>query len=162
MGCVGKGYGVVLCSLTRKAKGFTLIELLVAMAIVAILAMIVTPVYQGYTQRAYIADSGTTLSLNASRLEARYLDTRSYANDAGACDISMPENTKYFTYQCVIPNNDNQRFELSATSTSALQTDKTLVLSINEQGHRQTSLLDGNTQTAQHDCWLLTETGVCQ
>ena len=58
-------------SSTKISAGFTLIELMIVVAIVAILAGVALPSYQGYIQRAKRADAKTSL-LDVRLLQEKY------------------------------------------------------------------------------------------
>lgn len=63
----------------RPGAGFTLIELLVTMAIVALLAALAYPSYQGYVLRGQIVNATDGLSALQANMERYYQDNRSYA-----------------------------------------------------------------------------------
>lgn len=60
------------------AKGFTLIELMIAMAVMAIMAAIAIPSYQGYIQKVRRSDAVTLLMEAAGRQEKFYYRNNSY------------------------------------------------------------------------------------
>ena len=62
-------------------SGFTLIELLIVVAIIAILAAIAIPSYQGYIERGHRADTISELQNIASTIESRKIQQGRYSND---------------------------------------------------------------------------------
>lgn len=79
----------------RRSKGFTLIELMITVVIVAILAGIAYPSYEGYMKRSRRAEAQQLLSAISNR-EAQYLlDSRMYTNVIGATGLNV--NTERWT-----------------------------------------------------------------
>jgi type IV pilus assembly protein PilE len=66
----------------RYGAGFTLIDLMVTLAIVAILASVALPSYQGFMQKARRNDAKTGLMRSAQALEACFTEFNAY-NNAG-------------------------------------------------------------------------------
>lgn len=71
----------------RKAlrpAGFTLVELLLAVAIMAVLAALAVPLYQGYIERARVATAITDIRTIAFKLRAFHQDEGSYPTNLTA------------------------------------------------------------------------------
>lgn len=76
-------------------KGFTLIELMITVAVVAILASIAYPSFEGYLKRSRRSEAQQLLAAIANR-EAQYLlDSRMYTNVIGATGLNA--NTERWT-----------------------------------------------------------------
>ena len=65
----------------RSSLGFSLLEVMVAAVIVAILAMIAVPAYQGSITKGKRSDAKAGLMNVASRMEQYFLDNKSYSTD---------------------------------------------------------------------------------
>lgn len=132
----------------RRFQGFTLIELMIAMAIIAILASIAIPTYNGYVRRGKTTEATSTLADLRVRLERYYADQTppSYDND-GACGVAMPNTpaVKYFTYACVT---DGQTFTITATGEDDEGMDG-YIYTINHTNAKSSTLPDGGTA----NCW---------
>jgi len=76
----------------RRARGFTLIELMIVVAIAAILASVVLPMYRTYVQRGRIIDATSRLSDFRVRMEQYYMDNRTY-DKGGKCGVDDPTDT---------------------------------------------------------------------
>jgi type IV pilus assembly protein PilE len=75
----------------RRARGFTLIELMITVVIVAILASVAWPSYQGYLQRGRRAEA-QTLMLDIVNKEQQYLlDARQYTNVLGVGGLAIAQ-----------------------------------------------------------------------
>jgi|SRR5688500_1585772 len=73
----------------RRAAGFTLIEVMITVAIVAILASIAWPSYQGYLQRSRRSEA-QSLMLSIVNKEQQYLlDARQYTDVIGAGGLGI-------------------------------------------------------------------------
>jgi len=75
----------------RHTKGFTLIELMIVVVIIAILAAIAFPSYQGSVQKSRRADAKSTLLATAQILERCFTEFNKY-NDAN-CSLVQADNT---------------------------------------------------------------------
>ncbi|MCG8667931.1 MAG: type IV pilin protein [Pseudomonadales bacterium] len=99
-------YSMVLKS---KQQGVTLMELMIALAIIAIIASVAIPNYQGNASKARRSDAQTALLGLASAMERYYTANNTYlgaaqAGDTGAPDIYPDEapidgDTKYYDLQ---------------------------------------------------------------
>lgn len=82
---------------TARQKGFTLIELMIVVAIIGILAAVALPAYQGYTQRAKMAEVVLAMSVCRNHVSEGYeAATASLpgANNWG-CEVSSGAGTRY-------------------------------------------------------------------
>ncbi|HTP71946.1 MAG TPA: type IV pilin protein [Burkholderiaceae bacterium] len=155
-----------LKSLPRRQGGFTLIELVIALAIVAILASIAMPSYQGYVRRGQLADAFTTLADMRVKMEQYYQDNKFYgsASNATTCPqlpgySAFPVATKYFSVDCG-PGSANatplQTFKLTAAGTGGLTTGYQYTL--DNAGTKGTDKFANNSTTAA--CWM-TKASTC-
>jgi type IV pilus assembly protein PilE len=87
-------------NLSRRSDGFTLIELMIATTIVAILAAIALPAYQGQTRKSNRAAAQAFLMDIGTRQQQRFLDVRSYADTTEDLGITTPE--KVATHYTVV------------------------------------------------------------
>ena len=76
----------------RPASGFTLIELLVAVAVLAILATLALPSFQGPMVRQQIVDSSTVINVGKNAVGAKWAATQKLPVDNA--DAGLPEADK--------------------------------------------------------------------
>jgi type IV pilus assembly protein PilA len=76
----------------RPASGFTLIELLVAVAVLAILATLALPSFQGPMVRQQIVDSSTVINVGKSAVSAKWAATQKLPADN--LEAGLPEADK--------------------------------------------------------------------
>ena len=141
----------------RRAGGFTIIELMIAVAIVAILAAVAMPSYQGYIRRGQLAEAFTALSDMRVKMEQYYQDNKFYgaSNATTNCPalpgpITFPVTSKYFSYTCAGGAAPSQTFTLTATGNSGLTTGYNYTL--NQSAAKGTTYFAGAASTAV--CWL--------
>jgi type IV pilus assembly protein PilE len=133
-----------------RQRGFTLIELVITMVVIAILAAIAVPSYNGYVSRSRAAEATGTLGSLRLRMEQAYQDNGNYG--AGGCAVATV-NTDFFDFVCNLTNG-GQGFTVTATGKASAYG---YSFSIDEQGNRRT-LAFPNAGAA--NCWLV-KAGVC-
>ena len=84
--------------LTSK-KGFTMLELLMVIIVIGILASLAIPQYQGFMEKARVAEARNVISSIKSAQELYFLENAQYGAEA---DI----NGNYVTYETVTGNNE--------------------------------------------------------
>ena len=141
--------------------GFSLIELMIAITIFGIIAAFAYPNYGDYMQRGRLVDASTDLATLAIRIEQQFLETRRYTNDAGQCAMPAIDNTEYFTFDCVIADNNLNNFSLRASSTDRLGDGTTVRYTINQTGNRATEYLRNNNVINSVNCWASNFEGDC-
>jgi type IV pilus assembly protein PilE len=78
--------------LPQAQRGFTLIEVMIVVAVVAILAAIALPSYQGQVRKSRRAEAQSHLMALAGRQQQFLVDTRAYADTVGGIGIATPAN----------------------------------------------------------------------
>ncbi|MDH5545163.1 MAG: prepilin-type N-terminal cleavage/methylation domain-containing protein [Gammaproteobacteria bacterium] len=144
-----------------KKPGFSLVELLAVITIAGILASFAIPAYYSFLQRGYVADATSSLTRLANQLESSFLDSRNYANAQGQCAVPTDDTSDYFDIQCAITGQGLNQYLLSATTTARFDQEKTYVYSLDNNGRRQTRVFINNSETAHHECWLVSNNGAC-
>ena len=76
----------------RLEFGFTLIELMVTVAVIAIIASIAIPSYQGYIADSYRNQAAVDAKVCALALERFYSEGFTYVGGGGRCDSDSPTN----------------------------------------------------------------------
>lgn len=127
-----------------RQRGFTLIELMVAVAIVAILSAVALPAYNSYVQRSRVPPALDALSSYQVRMEQRFQDTGSFANNGG-CAVALPTNIANFTISCVV--NGTNGYTATATGSGAMSG---YTYTVNQAGTRATTAHPKGTNAS---CW---------
>ena len=107
----------------RPPHGFTLIELLVAIAIAAILAAIALPVYTESIRKSRRAEAASLLTSLQQAQERYRANNPNYASSVS--QLTPAPNTVGSHYQAAISTANATSYTLTATATSAAQTDDT-------------------------------------
>ena len=113
-------------------RGFTLIELMVTVAIVAILASIAVPAYQGQVRKSRRVEAKTALLDLAGREERLYATTNAYGSTpaslgygAGTGAFSLPVGNGYYNVTVATTAGPPATFTITATAIGAQAQDTT-------------------------------------
>jgi type IV pilus assembly protein PilE len=138
-----------------KSRGFTLIELMIAVAVVAIVLATALPAYNGYLNRAKIAEAVSGLADYRVRMEQFFQDNRNYGTASSTCPVAVPPSQS-FSYACTV-GSATPTISYTATAASlagalgAAAGDYSFA--INEANAKSTTKFKGVTVTK--SCWLL-------
>lgn len=133
----------------KMQKGFTLVELMIVVAIVGILAVVVTPVYSDYVIRGKLVDATSGLSNGRVKLEQFFQDNRTYVG--GTC----PASTDYFTFACATAAST---YTITATGVGNLSA---FIYYIDNTNTKQTTGLKAGWGTVPANCWIVSKGGSC-
>ena len=90
--CTERQYDLVGRPGRRFESGFTLIELMVTVAIIAIIAAIAVPSYQGYISDRYRNQAAADAKVCALALERFYSEGFTYVGGESQCNTNSPTN----------------------------------------------------------------------
>ncbi len=139
-------------NLNRSAQpshGFTLIELMITVAIIAILAAVALPSYQGYVQRTNRAVAAGCLQEMAQHMERRYTTTMAYNSPATLPALSCTgEVGGRYTFAFVAGQPTATTYALEATPVGSQADARCSTLGLNQQG---TKTISGTASV--NDCW---------
>ena len=141
----------------RKARGFTALELLAVVTIIGILASLVVPSYGAYLSRSRIFDAALRLGDHRAKMEAYFLDRRTFVDGAGNCGIAVPAAAAgdAFDVACVATAST---YRVTATGRAAGMTG--FAYGVDETGAR-TTLAVPASWTRTPDCWTVRPDGSC-
>jgi type IV pilus assembly protein PilE len=133
-----------------RRKGFTLVELMVTVAIVAILAVIATPVFNQQIHKSRRTEARTTLLDLAARAERQYSTSNTYWGNTTAGKLLPPDlgysggwpiTTTSGYYTILLSNNgDGTAFTFTATAAGAQSTDtQCATMSVDNTGNQTAS-----------------------
>jgi type IV pilus assembly protein PilE len=137
-------------------RGFTLIELMIILVIVAILAVLVLPSYQGVVMKARRTDAKAALTTAAQSLE-RYSTENpvtGYAN-ATVNDVAGPTVISRATtddahYRLTLTDKTATAYVLSAVPQGAQANDGCRTFTLNQRGERGVS---ADATKPARECW---------
>lgn len=99
----------------KPESGFTLIELMITVAVIAILAAIALPSYQGHIRKSRRAEAQAHLMALAGRQQQFLVDTRAYAATLNDIGIAAPANVAAaYTLTLTVPAGSPPSFTLTA------------------------------------------------
>lgn len=141
-----------------RTAGFTLIELMVTVAIAAILASVVIPMYRDYVLRSRIIDATSKLSDFRVRMEQYYMDNRTYASGAN-CGVADPKDTDdaAFTIACSGATATGYTATAKGKDSKGM---KGFEYQIVASGAKKTNAVPSGW-TAKDDCWVTRKDGSC-
>ena len=105
--------------MTQRNRGFTLVELMIAVAIIAVLAAIAIPAYNGYIREARISAASANIEPLRIALEDFWLDNGTYG--ARSPEVWVPGGTQSLTSGSLAwqPDpGDKNMFNYSVTSNA--------------------------------------------
>jgi type IV pilus assembly protein PilE len=98
-----------------KEQGFTLIELMITVVIVAILASVAVPSYQGQMQKARRADAYDCLLNAAQRQENFFYQNNTYASNVGALGMTAQSCGEGDYYELEVTTGNATSYLLTAS-----------------------------------------------
>ena len=117
------------------SRGFTLIELMITVAVIGILAAVAYPAYLDQVRKARRAEAQAALLNISARQQQMLLDTRSYAADTTALNVSIPATVQQtYTITLTVGTGTVPTFTATATPAGAQAADKCGILSITQTG----------------------------
>lgn len=135
---------------TQRQKGFTLIELMLAVTVIAILAGIAMPIYQGQIKASRRSDARTAL-MNVAQLMERYFTERgTYATATLGSGGLFTTTSSAGYYTLSIVSQDANGFVLKATRAGAQSGDACGDLTIDQSGTK--GVVNATSMTAAQ-CW---------
>lgn len=117
---------------SKRQRGFNLTELMIVVAVIGILAAIVYPSYQSYTQQTRRAAAQAALTKAASQQEQYFLNFKSYAGAMST--MGMPTTTEDGYYNLAVDSASVTNFVLSATPTDSQSSDKCGTMTLSKGG----------------------------
>jgi prepilin-type N-terminal cleavage/methylation domain-containing protein len=150
----------------KLAKGFTLIELMVTVAILAIIAAVAIPAYNGYVTRSKISEAVSHLSSTRVTLEQYYQDNRTYQTspvNGTQCGVAMPAapDAKYFDFTCAAATSNT--YVITATGHDSMAG---FAYTVDEQNAKTSNITAPATTTGwsnpnPNNCWTTNKGGTC-
>ena len=117
------------------SRGFTLIEVMITVAIIALLAAVAYPAYTDHLRKSRRAEAQSLMMNVALRQQQFLLDTRAYAADLSALQVTTPASVaSYYGVAMVVGTGAVPEFTVTATPLGAQEGDKCGVLQLDEQG----------------------------
>lgn len=154
MGCGQRGFTVVFGRSAR--SGFTLIEMMIVVVVVAILAVLVLPSYQGYVMKARRTDAKAALTTAAQSLE-RYATenpgtgyTNATVSDTSGPTVVAKRTTDDGHYLLTVSGKTVTTFVLSATPQNSQLNDVCKTFTLNQRGERDVS---ADATKPARECW---------
>lgn len=122
----------------QRQAGFTLIELMLVVALVAILAMIAQPAYQGAIVKSSRAAAKSYLMDAAQMQHQYYNDARRFASSLEQLNKTQPVNvsSNYWVAVAADPNEIPPSFTITATPLPGTRQFDDGVLSIDHTGRK--------------------------
>lgn len=141
--------------LPKSEHGFTLIELMIVVVIVAILASVALPAYQGYVMRSRIAEATAGLAAKRASVEQFFDNNRTYVN-APACAADNV-TSKSFTFSCTVSTATT--YTIQALGTDPMNG---FAFTIDQANTRVTSAVPtGWALPNPNTCWVTRKGGEC-
>jgi type IV pilus assembly protein PilE len=134
---------------TACERGFTLLELLIVVVLIALLASVALPSYQGSVAKARRADARAALTTAAQMLERWYTENAAtgYANATLAAVYRTTSENGHYVLS--LPVKTTNTFTLNATPVGTQAGDGCGTFTLDQAGVRGVS---GGTKTAA-ECW---------
>ena len=136
----------------RRQRGFTLPEVLMVITILAVLAGIALPTYQGYIQRSTLSEAFDSLSAYRLRMDRAFNDNGNYGT--GACAVNTPGSSANFSFTCDLTA-AGQGYVATATGAGRMAG---YAFTVDDDGVRTTTAFP--EATVPTNCWL-TKAGAC-
>jgi type IV pilus assembly protein PilE len=153
--------------MASEQRGFTLIEVMIVVAIIAILAAIAVPSYQGYVQRGRLVEATAGLADARSKMEQYFQDNRTYPTGCqiaptapGATEIQV-QGLQNFAMAC--SNLAASTYTVTATGAGPMAG---FAYTIDQQNTRTSAFTGaaasaGWTAAAPNTCWVIRKGGSC-
>lgn len=142
-----------------RRSGFTLIELMVTIAIVAILAAVALPSYQGYVTRGRIPDATSNLAAKRVQMEQFYQDRRTYV---GARAGELDDRTSpYFDFSATGDGGDTRTdtgYTLFARGKGPMSG---FIFSVDQSNAKASTVTGVSGWTGSTTCWITKQGGQC-
>ena len=145
------------CRCHRHGHGFTALELLAVVTIIGILAALVVPSYGAYLSRSRVLDAAMRLGDHRAKMEAYFLDRRTFVDGAGNCGVAVPAAAAgdAFDVACVATAST---YRVTATGRAAGMAG--FAYAVDETGARTTVAVPGGWRRTP-DCWTARPDGSC-